>query len=90
MRGGWGVFWRDAEKYKDFSFSPKGEFLRLSEGSHWFECSLLPYVIFCFFGFPLGSRLTYCVVGGGWWVGVLSQTETKNAIIGVRTQADQN
>ena len=22
-----------------------------------------------FFGFPLGTRATYCVVGGGWWVG---------------------
>ena len=41
------------------------------KGSHWFECSLLPYVIFCFFGFPLGTRLTYCVVGGG--CGVFSQ-----------------
>ena len=22
-----------------------------------------------FFGFTLGTRATYCVVGGGWWVG---------------------
>ena len=49
------------------SYPPKERFLRtLSEGSHWFECSLLPCVIFSFFGFPLvGTRLTYCVVGGG-------------------------
>ena len=57
-------------------YPPKERFLKtLSEGSHWFECSLLPYVIFCFFGFPLGTRLTYCVVGGG--CGVFSQAEEK-------------
>ena len=22
-----------------------------------------------FFGFPLGTRATYCVVGGAWWAG---------------------
>ena len=40
----------------------------LSEGSKWFECSLLPYVIVTFYWYYLGNRLTYCVVGGGWCV----------------------
>ena len=41
--------------------SPRGPF--------WFECSLSLYVIGqILFGFPLGTRLTYCVVGG-WVVG---------------------
>ena len=51
------------------TYPPKERFLRtLSEGSLWFECSLLLYVIVGFFGFPLGTRATYCVVGGGWGV----------------------
>ena len=38
-------------------------------GFFWFEYSLSLYVIGqILFGFPLGTRLTYSVVGG-WWVG---------------------
>ena len=53
-----------------YFYPPKERFLRtLSEGILWFECSLSLYVIGqILFGFPLGTRLTYCVVGG-WWVG---------------------
>ena len=59
--------------WNKFFYPPLERFLRtLSEGSHWFECSLLACVIFCFFGFPLGTSLTYCVMGGGWW-GVFPQ-----------------
>ena len=41
--------------------SPKGEFLEeLTEGSHWFECSLLPYVIDIDFQHPLRPVLLIC------------------------------
>ena len=31
--------------------------------------ALFPLMLFLdFFGFPLGTRATYCVVGGGWGV----------------------
>ena len=81
-------------------YPPKESSLKnLSEGSHWFEYSLIPSVIVIFFGFPLGTRLAYCVVGGGWGVfGVwrilayvvkknCATKNYKNAISRIRTQA---
>ena len=53
-------------------YPPKESSLKnLSEGSHWFECSLYLVLFLDFVGFPLGTRRTYCVVGGGgcWVVG---------------------
>ena len=48
------------------SYPPKESSLKiLSEGSHWFECSLLPSVTFWFFWFSLKNPSHYCVVGGG-------------------------
>ena len=50
-------------------YPPKESSLKnLSEGSHWFECSLYLVLFLDFVGFPLGTRRTYCVVGGGWGV----------------------
>ena len=50
-------------------YPPKESSLKnLSEGSHWFECSLYLVLFLEFFGFPLGTRRTYCVVGDGWGV----------------------
>ena len=42
-------------------------FLRtLSKGSHWFDCSIVPYVIFVFLWFsPRDPSHLLC---GGWWV----------------------
>ena len=44
----------------------KGEFLIESlKGPHWFECSILPCVIFFdLFRFHLGTRRIYCMDGG--------------------------
>ena len=50
------------------AYPPKESSLKnLSEGSHWFECSLYLVLFLDFVGFPLGTRRTYCVVGGGGW-----------------------
>ena len=48
------------------TYPPKESSLKnLSEGSHWFECSLYLILFLDFVAFPLGTRRTYCVVGGG-------------------------
>ena len=46
---------------------PKESFLKNSpRGPFGLSGSLLPYVIFGFLCFPLGTRVTYC--DGWWWV----------------------
>ena len=56
-----------------YKLSPKGEFLRLSEGSHWFECLSFTLCYFWIFVFSpkdpsnLTSLIVW-VVGGGWVV----------------------
>ena len=59
------------ERARQGTYPPKERFLRtLSEGSLWFW--VLSFTL-CYWSscdwFSLGTRLTYCVVGGGWCVG---------------------
>ena len=52
------------------NYSSKERFLEPSPRGPFGLSALFRFLLLLdFFGFPRGTRVTYCVVGGGWWVG---------------------
>ena len=43
-------------------------------GPFGLSCLLHIVLLALFFAFPLEIRATYCVVGGGWWMGRIKNT----------------